>query len=174
MPLFRDRINPLQPHVTDALSEMGISDIQSKLAQIRARADGARAIADLRKLLVCRGGFTVEAAEALLGESAPTSLSLLRRLGLLRLEGKRYAPDALVEAALTPDGSARSAHYDFYLALVRAHDQRQNYAALDAESANLTAAFEWALGEKEYEKALDLLDACFGFFTNINRARKSS
>jgi tetratricopeptide (TPR) repeat protein len=171
MPLFNDRISSLQPHMTDARRKPVMNDIRSKLEQIRAGAGGARVIADLKKLLVCRGGFTVEAAEALLGESAPTSLSLLRRRGLLRLEGKRYVPDALVEEALTPDESARSAHYDFYLALAKAHDQRQDYVGLKAESANLVAAFEWALGEKEYEKALNLLDTSFGFLVNIEIKR---
>jgi tetratricopeptide (TPR) repeat protein len=171
MPLFNDPISPLQPHMTDARRKPVMNDIQSKLAQIRAGVNGARAIADLKKLLVCRGGFTFEAAKALLGESASTSLSLLQRWGLLKLEGKRYTLDALVEAALTPDESARSAHCDFYLALAKAHDQRQDYAGLDAESANLTAAFEWALGAKEYEKALNLLDAGSGFLISINRGR---
>jgi tetratricopeptide (TPR) repeat protein len=142
------------------------------LAQIETLPNGVGAVADLKRLLVCRGGFTLEAAEALLGESALASLSLLRRWTLLRLESERYAPDVLVEAALTPDASAHAAHHIFCLALARAHDQRQDYAGLNIESDNLTAAFEWAMDAGEGEKALALLNATGHFLLNRGRARE--
>ncbi|MBO9309888.1 MAG: toll/interleukin-1 receptor domain-containing protein, partial [Chloroflexi bacterium] len=152
--------------------EAVMQDILYKtLAQIEAQPNGAQAVADLKKLLVCRGGFTSAAADALLGESSRTSREILRRWSLLKLDGERYTPDTLVEAALTPDASACPAHFDFYLALAEAHDARQDYARLDAESANLAAAFDWALDAGEGEKALALLNASRKFLRNRGRVR---
>jgi tetratricopeptide (TPR) repeat protein len=152
--------------------EAVMQDILHKtLDQIATQPNGVQAVADLKKLLVCRGGFTRAAADALLGESSRASREILRRWSLLKLNGERYTPDELVEAALTPDASARPAHFDFYLALAKAHDARQDYARLDAESANLAAAFDWALEAGEGEKALALLNASRKFLRNRGRVR---
>ncbi len=153
--------------------EAVMDDILGKtLGQIETLPNGAQAVADLKRLLVCRGGFTLEAAEALLGESALASLSLLRRWSLLKLEGERYTPDVLVEAALPADESVRPAHYDFYLALAQAHNECQDYAGLDIDSANLSAAYDWAMASGEYEKALTLLNATYDFLGNRGRVRE--
>jgi tetratricopeptide (TPR) repeat protein len=153
--------------------EAVMQDILHKtLDQIATQPNGVQAVADLKKLLVCRGGFTRAAADALLGESSRASREILRRWSLLKLNSERYTPDELVEAALTPNASARPAHYDFYLDLANAHKTRQDYAELDAESANLAAAFAWALEAGEGEKALWLLNAAGEFLRNRGRVRE--
>ncbi len=140
--------------------------LHQTLGQIETQPGGAQAVANLKRLLVCRGGFTSAAADALLGESSRQSRDILRRWSLLKLEGERYTPDVLVEAALPADESARPAHYDFYLALAKNHDERQDYAGLDPDSANLTAAYDWAMEAGEYEKALNLLNDAYHFLLN--------
>ncbi len=86
--------------VAEALEDI----VHRTIRQIEAQPNGSWAIADLKKLLVCEGGFTDAAAEALLG--SVDSLSTLRRWNLLQLEGGRYTPEALVKAALEPDTRA--------------------------------------------------------------------
>jgi len=150
--------------------EAVMHDILHKtLAQIETQPGGAQAVADLKKLLVCRGGFTSAAANALLGDTSRQSREVLRRWSLLKLEGERYTPDVLVEAALPADDSVRPAHYDYYMALAKNHDERQDYAGLDPDSANLTAAYDWAMEAGEYEKALGLLNASYHFLLNRGR-----
>jgi tetratricopeptide (TPR) repeat protein len=150
-------------------AEAVLDDILHKtLEQIESQPGGEQAIADLKKLLVCKGGFTYEAAEAILGNV--DSLGLLRRWNLLHLTAGRYTPDTLVEATLAPDPSAHPTHYDFYYALTDKHDKAQDYLGLDPESDNLEAAFERAMGAGEFEKAYWLGgNACFNFLANRGR-----
>jgi tetratricopeptide (TPR) repeat protein len=163
------------PRVLTMLSELTGSDVQEvledvlhkTLRQIESTPEGLQAIADLKKLLVFKGGFTDPAAEAILGDVE--SLRILRRWNLLHLDSGRYSPDPLVEAALEADSSAHPAHYDFYYALARKHNEAQDYLGLDPESDNLTAAFEWTMGAGEFEKAYWFRNACSTFLANRGR-----
>ena len=71
--------------------------------QLQADPNGEDALAALRKLTVCKGGFTFEAAEAF---GAADSLKPLRRRGLVRVENERYEIDPLVIAAVGEPGRA--------------------------------------------------------------------
>jgi tetratricopeptide (TPR) repeat protein len=150
-----------------------LNDILYKtLDQIKTQKGGEQAIADLKKLLVCKGGFTDPAAEAILG--SVESLRILRRWNLLHLDAGRYTPDVLVEAALEADTSAYPAHYEFYYELAEKHDEAQDYLGLDPESENLEAAFEWAMAVGDFEKAYWLGgNACSFFLANRGRFDQS-
>ncbi len=140
--------------------------VRRTLDQLRAQARGEVALAALRRLAVCRGGFSFDAAKALIDDVS--ALTPLRQWGLLRLEDGRYDVDPLVRAAAGEDDSAHRPHYDFYLALAEEHDRKQDYLGLDVESANLEAAFEWAMRE-DAEAAYWLVATCYNF--SVNRGR---
>ena len=136
---------------------------------VEARPGGPEAVAALRRLLVCRGGFSFEAARALIG-AEPQPLALLQQGGLVFVvEGGRYDFDPLLLPALGEDPDAYRAHYDYYLALARKHDQAQDYAGLDVESANLEIAFERAMTAGDGDAAYWLANACSAFLGNRGR-----
>ena len=147
--------------------EAALQDIiQRTLTQIEARPGGLAALVALQRLTVFRGGFTFDAARALLDDVAP--LKMLLNWGMVRLEAGRYEVPPLVIDAVGTDDSAHRPHYDFYKALAEEHNQKQDYLGLDAESLNLEAAFEWALGV-DANDAYRLAEACRAF--NANRGR---
>ncbi|HLK59910.1 MAG TPA: tetratricopeptide repeat protein [Chthonomonadaceae bacterium] len=114
-------------------------------------------------LSVFRGGFQVEAAEALCGESALLSLAELQErslvLGEEEGEGRRYrllesmrefASEKLTESNACAEAKQR--HAAFYLALAEEAQPHMNDAEqalwltrLEAEHGNLRAALEWSL-----------------------------
>jgi len=149
-------------HTEDVLEEL----IGRTVKQLQTDPTGEAALAALRKLAVCKGGFTFEAAEAM---GAASGLKPLRQWGLIRLENERYEIDPLVIAAVGIDESARRVHYDYYLVLARQHDAKQDYLGLDVESANLEAAFEWAIAANDFEAAYWLANACMDFLANRGR-----
>ncbi len=157
---------------TDA--EEALDDMVKKtVRQVAETKGGPEAIAALRRLAVCRGGFTFEAAQAIMGEKAdPHLLALLKQWGLVSLEGGRYEVDPLVTAAVGEDETAHQAHYDYYKVLARKHREKQDYLGLDGESANLEAAFEWTLGVGKAENAYWLANACEDFLSNRGRFRQ--
>ncbi|MCL4249085.1 MAG: TIR domain-containing protein [Anaerolineae bacterium] len=140
--------------------------VRRTLDQLRAQARGEAAIAALRRLAVCRGGFSFDAARALVDDVS--ALTPQRQWGLLRLEDGRYDVDPLVRAAAGEDETAHRPHYDFFKALAEEHDRKQDYLGLDVESANLEAAFEWALRE-DAEAAYWLANATSDFLSNRGR-----
>ncbi|MBZ0280423.1 MAG: TIR domain-containing protein [Anaerolineae bacterium] len=174
----------------DALDEM----ILKTLRQM-TEAHGDQPAAILKRLNVCRGGFTYEAAEALTAlpenpadsvgtqhvasESslAPSTsdfalddaLSTLQTYRFVTFDGTRYTIDPLVITAVGEDPSAHRPHYDYYLVLADHHHKKQDYLGLDPESANLEAAFEWALATGDGEDALWLANACGHFLSNRGR-----
>jgi tetratricopeptide (TPR) repeat protein len=208
----------------EALDDM----IRKTMRQVEAQPGGAAAIAALRKLAACRGGFTFAAAKYILsalnpqpllpqgegeqnnpspharlsrsqplpqgegereqdiptptltqsfaasplhGEGSKTdmqALGVLMQWKLVGQEGGRYVIDPLVTVAVEEDETARRAHYEFYLALAREHDAKQDYLGLDVESANLEAAFEWAMGE-DAEAAYWFYYSCSNFLANRGR-----
>ncbi len=139
---------------------------------VETEAKGAVAEAILRRLAVCQGGFTYDAAQAICRETPEAlddALNTLQSWQFLRFEGQRYALDPLAAAVIAPDSVAYRPHYDFYLALAREHDRRQDYLGLDIESDNLDAAFEWAIANGDGEDALWLANACGHFLGNRGR-----
>ncbi|MEZ4668682.1 MAG: toll/interleukin-1 receptor domain-containing protein [Anaerolineae bacterium] len=179
--------------VQDALDEMITQTVRQMI-----EAHGPDAAAALRRLAVCRGGFTYHAAGYLLqhetlgmtaedyvaetAPAVPTTLNtdtldaLLHTLARWQFvrptvanDHTRYTLDPLVIAAVGEDAATHQSHYDYYHALAWQHDERQDYLGIDPESANLEAAYEWALAAGDGEDALWLANACGIFLQNRGR-----
>ncbi len=173
-------------------AEEALKDLVDRTVQLMKEQEGGpAALAALRRLAVCRGGFTFEAArflmadydrqlspeeyfgmddiEAISQNADPQALATLRRWGLVQLEGSRYEIDPLVIVAVGEDEDAHQAHYNYYEALAWEHDEKQDYLGLDPESANLEAAFERALAAGRAEDALWLFNAAINFLANRGR-----
>jgi len=155
-----------------------------KAVRQMAKQTGVEHKAALRKLTVCRGGFTYDAAAYLLNvvdeegnieedTLDPCLETLINWQFVSRKvmpDGRiRYSIDPLVIQAVGEDETAHRAHYDFYKALAKQHDKRQDYLGLDVESENLTAAFEWAMAAGDVEAAYGLQNACSFFHANRGR-----
>jgi hypothetical protein len=149
-------------------AEAALDDLVRKtLRRMAEQPGGSQAEAALRKLVVCRGGFTRAAAHALAGETE--SLKLLKRWGLVSEDQQRYIIDPLVIAAVDEAESAHQAHYAYYKALAWQHDDQQDYLGLDPESVNLETAFEWAMRAGDDVDALNLANAVGQYFYNRGR-----
>ncbi len=152
----------------DALDEM----IHKTLRQMVAAAGDAPENL-LRRLAVCRGGFSFAAAEAIGGmaddETLETTLRTLQTWQFIRFDNPRYTIDPLVEAVLQPDASTHRPHYDYYEALAWEHHRKQDYLGLDVESDNLEVAFEWAFASGDYEAAYWLANPSSRFLANRGR-----
>ncbi|MBL8156511.1 MAG: tetratricopeptide repeat protein [Anaerolineae bacterium] len=147
-------------------AEEALDDLIHKtIRQMEAQPGGPEAAAALRRLAVCRGGFTLEAAKALIGDEA-AALGPLMRWRLVTSDGRRYTIDPLVIEAVGEDETAHRPHYEFYKALAWEHDKKQDYLGLDPESANLEAAFEWAMRAEQYADAYRLYAAVQFFLPN--------
>lgn len=143
--------------------------------------EGPEPGAALRRLTVCRGGFTLDAAAAILGLEDDPGL-VERRLATLRgwqfitwhviangQRRERYIIDPLVAAAAGTDPDARHAHYAYYAALAQRSRDTGDTSALNAEGGNLEAAFEWAL-DQDLAAAYSLYAASADFFTRTGHA----
>jgi len=165
----------------DALDEMILKTLRQ---MTEAHGDPPAAI--LKRLNVCRSGFTYEAAKAIAifddsvgaqhAASLPTqtdlddALSTLQTYRFVTFDGTRYTIDPLVIAAVGEDPAAHRPHYDHYEALAQHHNKTQDYLGLDPESANLEAAFEWALAGGDGEDAYWLGgNICSDFLANRGR-----
>ncbi len=144
----------------EALDDMVLKTVR----QVESLPNGAAAITALRRLAVCRGGFTYAAAEQLMDDTE--DLDLLVSWNLVGVKDERYEIDPLVIAAVGEDESAHRVHYDFYLALAWAHHEKQDYLGLDVESQNLEVAFEWALRVGDGEAGFWLMASCRAFLPN--------
>ncbi|QDQ13304.1 ATP-binding protein [Streptomyces spectabilis] len=141
----------------------------------------------LRQLAVFRGGFTLESAEAVLGEAeagGDTVLGLVARLldrSLLATAGTgpdgggpvrhrllesvaAYSLERLAEAGESKDVARHHAHHYADLAeraapALHGPDQRHWLRRLDAETVNLRAALDWAAAEADAPLALRLVNA---------------
>lgn len=149
-----------------ALDEM----VNKTVEQVRQLPYGDSAIQALRRLAVCRGGFAYEAAVSLIDEAE--DMGLLVDWGLLRIIDGRYEIDALVMAAVGEDENARPAHFETYAELVNTLSERQDYASLELEAANLEAAFAWQL-RQDAAKAFWFQVACDAFLRNRGRYAQS-
>ncbi len=145
----------------------------SRRLQEMTKEEGPGPAAALRRLVVCQGGFTDEAAAAVLGLEAGDSslddtLSTLRAWQFVTLQSAvtghhaRYAVDPIIAAAAGVDDDARFAHYSYYEALARHYHTTGVYTGLDLELGNLEAAFEWALAH-DVAAAYWLYNTCSDF-----------
>jgi tetratricopeptide (TPR) repeat protein len=138
--------------------------VNRDIRQIENNPGWPQASAALRRLSICRGSFTFDAARILIGE--PRSLKLLKEWGLVTQEAMRYTIDPLMLPSIEPDENARPAHFTYYLSLASQCAERQQYKNLDPEADNLNAAFEWAIASGRLESALQLANACSEFLAN--------
>lgn len=132
--------------------------INHTLELLNQQPDGPAAQAALRKLVACRGGFTLAAAQALLG-SAAEELDALRAWNLLRVDGGRYVLEPLVLAVVAPEEASYPAFYTYYGELTLTLSERQQYALLAVELPNLQVAFAWALRTGRLDNAFGLIAA---------------
>lgn len=159
------------PKIEDALDEMIFKTVRQMV-----EAEGAESEAALKRLNVFRGGFTYEAAEAILSlqdkDALDRVLLILQAWQFVtqRIAGgtTRYEIDPLVIAAVGEDNNAHRPHYEYYKTLARQNDEQNNYLGLDVESGNLEAAFEWSI-RVDSEASLWLFNACGNFLTNRGR-----
>lgn len=120
----------------------------------------------LARISVFRGGFTLEAAEAVVGTEALDLVQSLRDRSLLRapepgrfdlyMSVRAFASEQL--AARPTEGDARARHRDYFLALgeAEARGVAEQGAKLDRlfdERHNLLAVFERAMDEDDPESA---------------------
>lgn len=143
--------------------------VQKTIDRVREKDSGENAISALRKLAVCRGGFTFEAARAIIDEMR--TLALLKQWHLIHLNEGRYTIDPMVIQVVSIDDTAYPIHFDHYNQLMQTHNDAQDYADLDIESANLDVAFEWQLSQ-DLESAFWFYTECADFFSNRGRFRK--
>ncbi|MBZ0297465.1 MAG: TIR domain-containing protein [Anaerolineae bacterium] len=179
--------------VQDALDEM----ILKTYTQMCATLEGAMAARALRRMAVCRGGFTYNAAAAIclapvpapshiqektyaLVDDAPAlrdeddldeALEMLQtwRFVIYDPARQRHYVDPLVTEVIGTDESARRTHYEYYKRHAQTYHERQDYAGLDEESANLEVAFEWALANGDGRSALRFANTCGNFLANRGR-----
>ena len=162
-------LRTLSHDVDEALNEM----IRKTAEQMEAHDPGATLT--LRRLAVCRGGFTWEAAQAISGLDNDPLIARMKTLidyRFVRLKDDRYSIDDLVRLAVGEDEDARRTHFDYYKALAHAiggdQTKHDRYQRLAIESENLDAAFALALVVNSRE-AVWLANDCFLFLTNRGR-----
>jgi hypothetical protein len=148
----------------EALEDMILKTVN----KLKEQPDGEAAIAALRKLAVCRGGFTYDAAKAILGtDSDPRLLAILQRWNLVQNREGRYEVDPLVTVAVGEDENAYSVHYDYYLELIETFSRKQQFFRLEPEFDNITVSFERSL-ERGFYDAIRILYVG-GLFLNNRR-----
>ena len=105
------------------------------------------------RLVVCRSGFTYDAAKAIGGADIDDTLETLQIWRFVTYRANRYVIDPLTIAAVAADETAYQSHFDFYFQLAKHHHDQQDYFGLDIEWDNLEAAFEWAMRTEKFESA---------------------
>ncbi len=150
--------------------EQALDDIVRKtVARVQEQPNGGQAISDLKRLNVCRGGFTLEAARALM--QGNESLKLLKRWGLVSFdrETQRHDIEVIVRHAVGEAAPAKKLHFDYFERLARQYSDHEDYARLALENDNLSAAFDWALAAREAGQAMHLSDVCANFLSQQGR-----
>ncbi len=138
----------------------------------------------LRRLAVFAGGWTIEGAESVLGESeAMESLTSLVNKSLVNVEEgesesrfrfletiRQYAMEKLLESGETVD--ARDHHLDYVLQIAEKSEQKMFGSEslewldqMEVEHDNLRAALEWS-ASNDLGKALQLAINIGGFWTS--------
>ncbi|RMF49075.1 MAG: ATP-binding protein, partial [Chloroflexota bacterium] len=171
-----DELSALQgKRIEEVLNEM----IGRTLEQMhQSEPGGAEAAALLKRLNVCRGGFTFAAAQALQGEAAASdadaledSLSLLIKWRFIsKVDRERYEVYPLVVEVIGEDEAAYAPHWAYYKRLVQRHDARQDYSGLAGDFENIAIAFERLRG-RDAVAAFWFASACYNFLLNRARAR---
>jgi hypothetical protein len=138
------------------------TEITERLRQMTAAQSNTEAESALRKLAVCRDGFSYEAAQAILDlkDNLPKLDTLLAVLQTWQFVKKhdvaghaRYTIDSEIIAAVGEDESAYFAHFDYYYTLAKQHHEQRDQPDLGPESANLDIAFERELTYYDAENA---------------------
>ncbi|MDE2820441.1 MAG: TIR domain-containing protein [Chloroflexota bacterium] len=163
--------------VEDALHEMILQSVEQM--KTSDSAYGSMAVEALRRLNVCRGGFTFQAAEALTidrsnnilpqnDDDLDEALDLLQQWKFVRLdhERKRYNIGSLVTAAIGEDDGVYDLHYKFYKSLAIGLTSLDDFHGLDPDIENLTAAFERKLEQGCIRDAFFLCQNCTRLFFN--------
>ncbi|GAC1487064.1 MAG: hypothetical protein NVS1B1_02590 [Candidatus Limnocylindrales bacterium] len=181
-------------HRLEPLGE-GARDLPERQRTMRSTHDWSYALLGpaemrlFRSLAVFRGGFTGDAAEAVLDPSSSGATSVLEPLGVLvdsslvfRMptgsEQSRYrlldvTREYAVERSVAAGefDAARRRHLEHFLAYaeaaepeLRGHDQQRWQARLLADEGNFRAALTWALESGEHEAALRLAGALWMFW----------
>jgi len=123
----------------------------------------------LKRLAVCRGSFSSEAAQTIAGMPTDDFRDALRTLGTWQFittlpqtdNSARYAVDPLALECITPDEDAHRPHFEFYQRLhgdQEANLNEDRHPAMQRDFPNLRAALDWGL-QHEPERAVDLVSA---------------
>lgn len=149
--------------VQEALDEM----IRKTMRQM-VEQEGIETASALKRLGVCRGGFTFEAAEAILElandtDKLYTLLNALQSWQFVTFDGQRYDIDQLVREAVGEDETAHLIHYNYILNLAREHGQPVGIVNWDDEIFNLEIAlirsYQRGLKRLNVEETTALWDA---------------
>ncbi|MCY4540553.1 MAG: hypothetical protein OXE52_20215, partial [Chloroflexi bacterium] len=163
--------------VEEALHEMILQSVEQMKT---SDSDfGSMAVETLRRLNVCRGGFTFQAAEALTmdlnssilpqnDDDLDEALGLLQQWKFVRFdhERQRYNIGSLVTAAIGEDDEVYDSHYKYYKSLAVEHTRIDDFRGLDPEFENLTVAFERKLEQGYIRDAFFLCQNCTRLFFN--------
>ena len=163
--------------VEKALSEMILKTVE----QMRDSDStyGSLAVQTLYRLNVCRGGFTIRAAEALSIDPGNNHLpqndvyldevlDVLQQWKFVRRdhERQRFNIDEMVVAAVGEDEGAYDAHFKFFKSLAMEYTRRDDFHGLEPDIENLTAAFNRKLEQGEIREAFFLCQNCTRLFFN--------
>ncbi|WP_162909617.1 toll/interleukin-1 receptor domain-containing protein, partial [Aggregatilinea lenta] len=177
--VVRDLQTLTSKRIQDALEEM----IHKTLHQM-GEIEGEQLVTALRRLGVFRAGFTYEAAGAILNleededrldhylETLQTwqFITMLSRKGEMRYEVEPLALASMEE----PEPDALMAHFEFFRRFAQRLSKKQDFAALEPETANLEAAFEWVFAHENVERAYWFRTACSDFLSNRGRFRQNA
>ena len=169
--------------VEDALMEMFLRTLE--IMEKSEATYGPMASATLYRLLLCRGGFTSDAARALavdqFSDILPQSdddldevLDLLQQWKFVRrnYERKRYSIAMLVSAAIGEDECAKETHAMYYANLSKILVDKLDFQQLVPESDNLRIAFERLLASGATEVAFKMYMNCSKYLCNRLRFKE--
>ncbi len=130
--------------------QAALDEMLHKTVRQMTRRDGKEARDALRRIVVFRGGFTVEALQAVLGgdgDWVDHSLDVLLTWQFIRLiviKGQtRYWVDPLVIECIEADEATRPLHFTYYKTLAERQHELGDYRPLVPEIANLEVARSW-------------------------------
>ena len=166
--------------IEEQLNEMFLQTIE--LMKQTNTTYGHVASITLKRLNVCRGGFTIDAAKSLAiglpGTDLPHNeddlyevLDVLQKWKFVRRhnEDGRFSIDMLLIAALGEDDAVYDEHYEYFSVLTDRHSKMQDYSALTPEIDNLSAAFQRKLDVDNTKDAYLLCHKCRPLFFNRMR-----
>ena len=173
-----ETLNALQGRsIEEALNEMILQTVEQMK---QSDPDyGQLAVKTLKRLNVCRGGFTYDAAKRFTVDSdsifsdknvfdLDEILDLLQQWNFIRRdrERKRFMIDSLLIAVVGEDIDAFDLHFNYYKDLAFEHSQREEYLRLEPDAENLSIAFERKLSGNQLKDALRIWRACTRFLAN--------